>query len=46
MKKKSFGSRARKILLAFNCLILAILFWFAVKLVEIGEIPFISFIFS
>ena len=39
MKKIVLGSKAGKIILAVNCLILAIIFWFAVKLVDLGELP-------
>ena len=46
MKKKLFGSKAGKFFLILNCLILAIVFWFAVKFIEIGGLPLISFIFS
>lgn len=46
MKKKTLGSRAQKILLAINCLILAIIFWFVVKLIQIDELPLISLIFG
>lgn len=46
MKKKLFSSKAGKFFLAVNCLILAILFWFVVKYIQIGELPIISFIFG
>lgn len=39
MKKNLFSGKAGKIILILNCLILAIVFWFAVKLVELGELP-------
>ena len=43
MKNKSSGSKASKFLLAFNCLILAIIFWLAIKFGEIGELPPLGF---
>ena len=46
MKKKLFSSKAGQFILVLNCLILAILFWFAVKYIQIGNLPVISFIFS
>ena len=46
MKKNTLSSKAKKILLAINCLILAIIFWFVVKLIQIDELPLISLIFS
>ena len=45
MKKKLFNGTAAKIFLAINCLIFAIIFWILVKLVDGGELPFISSIF-
>lgn len=46
MKKKLFTGRGGKIMLAFNCLILAILFWLVVKYLDIGELPTISSLFG
>lgn len=46
MKKKLFTGRGGKILLAFNCLVLAILFWLVVRYMEIGELPTISSLFG
>ena len=46
MKKKILGSKARKVILAFYCLILAILFWFVITYLRIDELPIISLIFS
>ncbi len=46
MKKKNFSGKARKIVLAISCLILAILFWFVVKFVQIGDLPLTSFIYG
>ena len=37
MKKNLLGGKAGKIILAVNCLILAIVFWFAVKMLNLGE---------
>lgn len=39
MKKNILGGKAGKIILAINCLILAIVFWFAVRLIDLGELP-------
>ena len=46
MKKKIFGGKAGKIWLGFNCLLIALVFWFAVKFVENGGLPIFMSIFG
>lgn len=43
MKKINLGPRARTILLAIGCLLLAIIFWFVVKYSQTDSLPIISF---
>ncbi len=46
MKKSLFNKRGGNILLGICCLLLAILFWFAVEYTSIESIPLLGFIFS
>lgn len=39
MKKKVVGQKAKRIFAAIGCLILAVLFWIAVKYGQLGDIP-------
>lgn len=43
MKNKFSGSKVGKLFLALNCLILAILLWFAVEYMNLGELPPFTF---
>lgn len=43
MKNKFSGSKAGKFVFALNCLILAIIFWLAIKFGEMGELPPLGF---
>lgn len=44
MKKKTLNPKVGKILLAIGCLLLAVVFWFAVKYGEMGSQPVSLFV--
>ncbi len=46
MKKKLFSGTSRKIFLGIGCLILAIVFWFAVKLIQNDGLSIFSSVFG